>query len=259
METAVDSTTPNNPLKPKQKLEGTVLRTSLQGALIDAKTPVPAFLHVSQVVNPTNPDKPVVSVDEVLKVGDAVTVWVRRVLKDHLELTMREPLALEWKEIVPDMVLPGKIVRLENFGAFVELGAERPGLVHVSELSHNYVRVPSEVVKVGDEVNVKVLEVDRRKKQIKLSVKALLEEPEAVEEEVQKPSRKGKAKKEEVVEEPEPEIPDPTFMEIALRQAMNRAEQRRPASGRVKRQRSFDNEADELFERTMKNKINDKE
>lgn len=68
---------------------------------------------------------------------------------------MREPLALEWREIAPDMVLHGKVVRLEAFGAFVELGAERPGLVHVSELSHNYVRVPSEVVKVGDEVDVK--------------------------------------------------------------------------------------------------------
>jgi len=50
-------------------------------------------------------------------------------------------------------------------------------MVHVSELSHNYVRVPSEVVKVGDEVDVKVLEVDKRKKQIKLSIKALQNEP----------------------------------------------------------------------------------
>jgi len=183
------------------------------------------------------------------------------VLKDHVELTMREPLAYEWRELAADMVVHGKVLRLETFGAFVEIGAERPGLIHVSELSHNYVRTPNEVVKVGDEFDVKVLEVDRRKKQIKLSLKALLEVPEEVAPEPKRTGRKGKGPKKEVVEEPlEEVIPDPTYMEIAMRKAMDKAEERLPEiTNRVKKSKSYDSEADDIYERTIKNKISNKD
>lgn len=258
MEHPDETTKSENALAPKQKIEGKVLKTSLQGALIDINHPLPAFLHISQVVNLAKPDAPVKSLEELFKAGDLVTVWVRRVMKDHTELTMHEPLALDWKDVQPEMALKGKVVRLETFGAFVEIGAERPGLVHVSELSHSYVKVPAEVVKVGDEVDVKVLEVDRKKKQIKLSIKALQEAPEPVEEEA-KPARKPKtAKKEVVEEEPKEVIPDPTYMEIALRQAMEQAERRKP-NPRAKKNRGYDADADDMYDRTMRNKINDKD
>lgn len=261
MDAPVENKNEETKIKPKDKFEGKVLKTSLQGALIDINNPVPAFLHISQVIDPKNPDAVLKSLEDVLKVDDVVTVWVRRVLKDHLELTMREPLAYEWRELAPDMVVHGKVLRLESFGAFVEIGAERPGLIHVSELSHSYVRTPNEVVKVGDELDVKVLEVDRRKKQIKLSLKALLEAPEELYSEPKRSSRKGKGQKKEIIEETAEEIiPDPTYMEIALRKAMDQAEQRLPEiESRVKKSKSFSSEADEIFERTMQNKINDKD
>ncbi len=261
MDAPVENTKVETNIKPKDKFEGKVLKTSLQGALIDIKSPLPAFLHISQVIDPKNPEAVLKSLDEVIKVDDVVTVWVRRVLKDHVELTMREPLAYEWRELAADMVVHGKVLRLETFGAFVEIGAERPGLIHVSELSHNYVRTPNEVVKVGDEFDVKVLEVDRRKKQIKLSLKALLEAPEEVAPEPKRSGRKGKAQKQEVVEEPAEEvIPDPTYMEIALRKAMDKAEQRLPEiTNRVKKSKSYESDADEIYERTMQNKISNKD
>jgi len=248
-------------IKAKDKFEGKVLKTSLQGALIAINSPLPAFLHISQVMDPKNPESVLKSLDEVIKVDDVVTVWVRRVLKDHIELTMREPLAYEWRELAADMVVHGKVLRLESFGAFVEIGAERPGLIHISELSHNYVRTPNEVVKVGDEFDVKVLEVDRRKKQIKLSLKALQEVPEEVAPEPKRTSRKGKGHKQEVIEEPVEEvIPDPTYMEIAMRKAMDKAEQRLPEiTSRVKKSKTYDSEADDIFERTMQNKISNKD
>lgn len=223
---------------------------------MDIGSELPAFLHISQVVDPAESDKDVSNLETVLKVDQVVTVWVKRVLKDHYELTMREPLQYEWRELAPEMTLKGKVVRLESFGAFVEIGAERPGLIHVSELSHNYVRVPSEVVKVGDEVDVKVLEVNRRKKQIKLSMKALQENPEELYVQAAPSKRKGKGGKQEVVEEVDEEvIPDPTFMEIAMRKAMDRAEQRRPEiTSRIKKAKGLDNEADDIFDRTMKTK-----
>lgn len=242
-------------LKPKQKYEGKIMKTSLQGAIVDIGENLPGFLHISQVVDNANPKAAIINLEDVLKVGDIVTVWVKRILKDRVELTMKEPLPLEWREIKPDMVVHGKVVRLEDFGAFVEIGAERPGLVHVSELSHSYVRVPSEVVKVGDEVDVKVLEVDKRKKQIKLSVKALQAEPE-IEATPKKTSRKYKAKKELEEVEEENELPDPTYMEIAMRKAMDRAEKRKPEiTNRIKRAKMVaETEADEIYERTLKGK-----
>ena len=261
MDAPVENKKEDTNIKPKDKFEGKVLKTSLQGALVDINNPLPAFLHISQVIDPKNPEAVLKSLEDVIKVDDVITVWVRRVLKDHIELTMREPLAYEWRELAPDMVVHGKVLRLESFGAFVEIGAERPGLIHVSELSHNYVRTPNEVVKVGDEFDVKVLEVDRRKKQIKLSLKALLEAPEEVMPEPKRSGRKGRGQRQEVIEEPAEEvIPDPTYMEIALRKAMDKAEQRLPEiESRVKKSKSFDSEADEIYERTMQNKINDKE
>ncbi|MEL7625879.1 MAG: S1 RNA-binding domain-containing protein [Anaerolineaceae bacterium] len=256
MENPVDSTTNNQTITAKQKFEGKVLKTTLQGAIVDIGSQLPAFLHVSQVVDPENKDNIVTNLDETLKVDQVITVWVKRVLKDHYELTMREPLMYEWRELAPDMVVKGKIVRLESFGAFVEIGAERPGLVHVSELSHNFVRLPSEVVKVGDEVDVKILEVNRRKKQIKLSMKALQESPEEIMAEVSQPKRKGKGKKDVVEEVEEEVIPDPTFMEIAMRKAMDRAEQRRPQiASRIKKQKNKDSEAEDIYERTLTNKL----
>ena len=90
---------------------------------------------------------------------------------------MIKPLDLEWRDIKKGMTVKGQVVRLEKFGAFVEIGAERPGLIHISEMAHGYVRQPSDVVKEGDEVEAQVIDVNRKKKQIKLSLKALQPEP----------------------------------------------------------------------------------
>lgn len=254
MENPIENNNPNSTIAAKQKFEGKVIKTSLQGALVDIGSELPAFLHVSQIVDLTNPETDIASPDAILKEGDPVTVWVRRVLEDHYELTMREPLLYEWRELAPEMVVQGKVIRLESFGAFVEIGAERPGLIHVSELSHNFVRLPSEVVKVDDEVEVKVLEVHRRKKQIKLSLKALQENPEEAYVEAPR-QKKGRGKQETFQEVEEEVVPDPTYMEIALRKAMDRAELRRPEiASRIKKQKHTDNDVDDIFERTIKNK-----
>ena len=251
-------------IQAKQHFEGKVIKTSLQGALVDIGSELPAFIHISQVVKDNDPKAPVNSIEEVLKVGDMVSVWVKRIKKDRIELTMNEPLAYEWRELKPDMVVKGKVIRLETFGVFVEIGAERPGLIHISELAHSYVRTPGEVVREGDEVDVKILEVDRRKKQIKLSIKALQKEQEAapVVEKPQKTGRRGRGKKKQeevVVEAP---IPDPTAMEIALRNAMDRTDQDTPqapeAAPRAKHSKDVNSEQDDIIERTLRQKA-DKE
>jgi len=79
-------------------------------------------------------------------------------------------------------VVTGRVVRLADFGAFVDIGAQTDGLLHVSQLSSDFVRHPSEVLKVGQEVQVRILEVDTRKRRISLTMKEMAEEDYAPEE-----------------------------------------------------------------------------
>ncbi len=162
-------------LAPKMQLTGTVKRLELYGAFIDLGLDATGLIHISKLGS-----EQVNRVSDVLKEGDEVTVWVEKVdpERQQVMLTMVPPLAVDWTELKTDQVYEGKVTRLETFGAFISIGAEREGLVHISELSHNYVKHPSEVVNVGDEVQVKVLGFNRRKRRIDLSMKALTEKPE---------------------------------------------------------------------------------
>ena len=161
-------------LKPKMQLAGTVKRLELYGAFIELGPGLNGLIHVSKLGGDQ-----VNRVSDVLKEGDQVTVWVEKVdpERQQVMLTMVPPLAVDWTDLQTDRPYTGKVTRLETFGAFVNIGAEREGLVHISELSHDYVKHPSEVVKVGDEVEVKVLGFNRRKRRIDLSMKALIEKP----------------------------------------------------------------------------------
>ena len=69
------------------------------------------------------------------------------------------------------MVIPGSVTNLTRFGAFIDIGVKQDGLVHVSEIAHQYITDPGEVLKLGQKVNVKVLEVDLVRKRIALSIK----------------------------------------------------------------------------------------
>ena len=240
-------------LEPKSKLSGKILKTTLAGALVDVGQTIPGVIHISQLSK-----DPVNKVEDVIKEGQTVDVWVRRVKKDRIELTMIQPLALDWKEIEPEMVVKGKVVRLEPYGAFVDIGAERPGMVHVSELAHGYVKTPSEIVKEGDEVEAKVLDVNRKKKQIKLSMKALepvIEEFKPVKREIKKGNKRGPKK--ETVEVPtaeEEKEAELTVMQIAWQEALNKANEER--AFKVKRSKSnVSQEQEDLLDRTMKKRL----
>ena len=165
----------------KEQIKGKVIKVGAPGALVEIGKDKPAVLHISEILRPEGKEN-CNNTAELLNVGDEIDVYVKRVKDGLVQVTMIKPLALEWREIKKDMVVKGVVTKLEKFGAFVEIGAERPGLVHISEMAHSYVRQPSDVLKEGDEVEAQVLEVNKRKKQIKLSMKALQPEPEAKEE-----------------------------------------------------------------------------
>jgi small subunit ribosomal protein S1 len=243
---------PESALQPKAHLTGKVIKTTIAGAIVDIGQKVPGVIHISQLKK-----DPVNRVEDVIQVGQTIDIWVRRAHDDRIELTMIEPLLLEWREMKPDMLVKGKVERLEAYGAFVDIGAERLGLVHVSEIAHAYVKNPSEVLKVGDEVEAKILDVDRRKKQIRLSIKAATPKPEEVMAEVSKQeptkgrSRKSK-KQEEPVEEAVSTEPELTSFQIAFQKAEERANKRtKTKKARVEPSR----EQEDIFNRTLENRL----
>lgn len=81
------------------------------------------------------------------------------------------------EEVTPGMVIPGIVTNLTRFGAFVDIGVKQDGLVHVSEISHDYITDPAEKLKLNDKVMVKVVEVDLVRKRIALSIKQTQEAP----------------------------------------------------------------------------------
>jgi ribosomal protein S1 len=266
-------------IKPKMHYTGKVVKISLAGAAIDIGQAMPAVLHVSQIVPPS--EEPIKRVSDVLQIGQEIEVWVKRVKEDHFELTMFKPLDLEWRDLKKGMTVKGSVVRLEKFGAFIEIGAERPGLVHISEMAHGYVKQPSDIVKEGDEVEAEVLDVNRRKKQIKLSMKALLPEPVKVEEPVravefqaprERPARKPQPKrttrrKNEDGTEISDELlanlsgetqaeAEPTFMEIAIRAAMEKAKVRKQEQEKARKAKAVSTIQEDILTRTLSSKPN---
>ncbi len=269
-----------NSIEPKMLFKARVMKVSLAGAVLDIGIGKPALLHVSQIVAPEDTQNK--KVDEILKVDDEIDAWVKKITRrdgeQRIEMTMIKPLDLEWREIKVGETVKGKVVRLEKFGAFVEIGAERPGLVHISEMAHGYVKVPSDVVKEGDEIEAQIIDVNRRKKQIKLSMKAIQPEPEKeVEEKTVTPSapvfsapigapkreRKPGRKPRKSFEEDNSALlesinetaePEPTSMELAMRAAMEKAKDRKQKQ-ETRKSKASSAEQEEILARTLENKV----
>ena len=224
-------------LQRKMKLKGTVTRLDLYGAFVNIGLKAPAVLHISNIGKRVN------RVSDVLKTGDEIEVWVDRIDTDGglVNVTMNQPLAVEWSDLAEGNVYTGKVTRLENFGAFINIGAEKEGLAHVSELSHEYVRHPREVLNVDDEVQVKVLDFSRKKRRINLSVKALQEKPEG--------SLEDTPISELDYEEEDDFKNVPTAMEFAYRNAMGGSGGGRKQ--KKKKKKKGRNYQDDIYARTL--------
>ncbi len=152
-------------------VKGEVKRFTNFGAFVDVNG-VDGLLHLSQISW-----RHVNKVEDVLKKGDIIDVKIIDLDKDvkKLSLSIKELTPEPWsnaKEKYPEgSVVLGKVVRLNDFGAFVELEAGVDGLVHISKISHDRIEKPSDVLSVGQEVKAVILSVDEENKRISLSMK----------------------------------------------------------------------------------------
>ena len=162
-------------VQPKMKFEGHVTRVELFGAFVDIGAERDGLVHVSQIS-----EQRVNRVADVLKDGDPVTVWVQRVDPEQgrISLTMVEPPERTLAELKPEQVITGKVTKLAPYGAFVDIGVERDGLVHISEMSEDRIERPGDVAQVGDEVEVRVVSINRQRRRIELSMVGLPGEAE---------------------------------------------------------------------------------
>lgn len=220
-----------NDLEPGLQTEGKVVRLEKFGAFVDIGADTDGLVHVSEMGKGR-----INSPSDVVSEGDVITVWVKEADRKsrRISLTMIEPPEVDIHTLKPDMVLQGRVVRLESFGAFVDIGAGRDGMVHVTEMGRGYVGSPSDIVSAGDEVEVRVLEVDPRRGRISLSMKDLPTD-------------------ELILDEEEEDVP--SSMELALRTAMEEEGIPLPTKGNSRRRRKArrrrDQVQDEIVARTL--------
>lgn len=214
-------------LRPKMRLQGTVKQTHLYGAVLDIGLKHDGVVHISQL-SPRRVNR----VTDVVRPGDSVTVWVTKVdsEKGRIGLTMVEPSRLEWRDLAERQIHTGTVTRLESYGAFVDIGIKRPGLLHVREMSTGYVRHPSELVRIGEEIEVRILKLDQQKRRIDLTMMGI--------EEVEAEDDSG-----------EEEEPAATAMEIALQRA--RTQPQKPGRRHEKRQPADLSEREDILARTL--------
>ncbi len=194
------------------EMPGKVKRTSEFGAFVDIGVGRDGLLHISEL----SPGR-VHKVNDVVKEGDEVTVWIKKLdrEKNRISLTMIPPGTKTIGDLEEGELVSGTVQRLTGYGAFIDIGLERDAMLHVKEMSEGYVNKPEDVVKIGEEIEARIIGVDRRRGRIDLSLKGLRPTEEQ--------HRPAEANVELAplgfVAEEEEEMP--TLMELALRQALD--------------------------------------
>ncbi|NLK16947.1 MAG: 4-hydroxy-3-methylbut-2-enyl diphosphate reductase [Clostridiales bacterium] len=178
-----------------QIVEGKVVRFTNFGAFVNVNG-FDCLAHISDLswVNVKKPE----DVLEKNKVYEFVILNIDKG-KEHVSLGYKQlqpkPWDLAAEKYPAGSVIKGKVVRIAPFGAFVEVEPGVDGLVHVSQITHEWIENPASALKVGDEVEAKVLDVNPEAQKLTLSIKALLPEPEAESKSKKKEDKKPKAEK----------------------------------------------------------------
>src|SRR6266849_5248929 len=173
--------------KPGERVQGKVRNLTDFGAFVELEPGVDGLLHISDMSWTRNIGHP----SEILKKGQPVETQILNVDKDNkrISLGIKQIQPDPWESVAQRYPMgsrvTGKIVRLTDFGAFVELEPGVDGLLHISQMSQRPIAAPSDLVNVGDELTLMVIRVDPNERRIGLSLKdvaaAIMEEPSQAE------------------------------------------------------------------------------
>jgi small subunit ribosomal protein S1 len=182
---------------PGSVVEGKVRNIANYGAFVEIEEGIDGLLHVSDL----SWTKKIGHPSEVLKKGENVRAVVLSVdqEKQRIALGLKQMQEDPWTTVIPGnyrpgMVVKGHVTKIANFGVFVELEPGLEGLLHISEISDQKIEKPEDSLKVGQEVEVKILRVDSDERKIGLSLKRAQwaqEEQKREEERAQRADRRG--------------------------------------------------------------------
>ncbi len=156
---------------------GTVKNITDFGAFIDLGG-ADGLLHISEMSwgRVDNPKK-------IYKVGDTVKVFIKDIKDTKIALSVKFPEENPWnnaaEKYAVGTVVTGKVARMTDFGAFVELAPGVDALLHVSQISRDHVEKPADVLSIGQEIEAKIVDFDEADRKISLSIKALAQDTEA--------------------------------------------------------------------------------
>ena len=158
-------------IKEGDTIEGTVKNVTDFGAFIDLGG-VDGLLHISEMSwgRTENPKK-------VYKVGDSVKCFIKEINGNKIALSVKYPDSNPWNDAATKYavgnVVKGKVARMTDFGAFVQLEEGVDALLHVSQIAKEHIEKPSDVLSIGQEIEAKVVDMNEAEKKISLSMKAL--------------------------------------------------------------------------------------
>jgi len=209
--------TPHNleDLHPGMKLEGKVKSVVKFGAFVDVGVGQDGLLHISELKKE--------GLEGEIKAGQNLEVWIQGVdlETNRLSLSLRKRTMLE--DLQVGSVVEGHIVRMEKYGAFVDIGAVTDGLVHISKFPQDYTGRAANALKVGDRVKVKIEAVDVERGRISLSMRNSEPRPAR-----RKPPKQRRRKRipagNLAYEDRMPSVP--TAMQIAMEEAERRAREK---------------------------------
>ena len=245
-----------------QEVLGTVKRISDFGAFVDIGVGRDGLVHISELSV-----KRVGKVSDVLTEGLQVPMWIKKLDRERnrISLTMIAPGTKTLRDVNQGDIVTGTVTRILPYGAFVDIGVGRDALLHVREMGERYIAKPEEVVTVGEELEARIIEVQRRRGRIDLSIKGLRPEPEVENTGYAQQGESGGGSQyasnasvqSEAAAEPVDQFADvemPSAMELALRKAMDQSGVELKISKKKDKQRAEDKrrQQEEIYERTLK-------
>jgi len=153
-----------------QQVHGNVKRIADFGAFVDIGVGRDGLIHISELSV-----RRVGKVTDVLAEGQEVTAWIKKLDRDRnrISLTLIDPNTKTIRDLNKDDLVQGTVTRILPYGAFVDIGIGRDALLHVREMGVGYVAKPEDVVKVGDSIEARIIELSRRRGRVDLSLKGL--------------------------------------------------------------------------------------